>query len=144
MTSIVIDCNVSMMAVYANPLKENFDRQWEKWLIAKTNLCAPTFWLNEITSALHKIYMRGMIDEKRAKNALEAAFALGIELVNEDPELCRKAFEWATRLSQLPAYDCFYLALAEQLGSDFWTADERLANRAHQLGANWVHWIGEA
>jgi predicted nucleic acid-binding protein len=58
-------------------------------------------------------------------------------------QLCRSAFEWATRLGQKAAYDCFYLAAAERLGAEFWTADERLSNRASQLGAVWVHWMGE-
>jgi predicted nucleic acid-binding protein len=64
--------------------------------------------------------------------------------------LCRPAFAWASRLEQHTTYDAgckehsFYLALAERLGASLWSADQRLVNRAHQLGADWVHWIGEA
>jgi hypothetical protein len=49
----------------------------------------------------------------------------------------------SNRLGQSKAYDAFYLALAERLKAEFWTADQRLANGARQLGANWAHWIGE-
>lgn len=31
-----------------------------------------------------------------------------------------------------------YLATAEHLGADFWTADRRLARHAKQLGIGWV------
>jgi predicted nucleic acid-binding protein len=34
------------------------------------------------------------------------------------------------------------LALAERLGAYFWTADERLASRAAQVGASWVMGLG--
>ena len=55
----------------------------------------------------------------------------------------RSAFDWATRLRQKSAYDGFYLAAAEQLGIELWTADQALVNNARQVGANWVHWMGE-
>jgi predicted nucleic acid-binding protein len=64
----------------------------------------------------------------------------GIQRI-EVPE--RSAFDWATRLHQKAAYDGFYLAAAEQLGAEFWTADKALANNAGQLGVSWVHWMGE-
>ncbi len=39
------------------------------------------------------------------------------------------------------AYDAQYLALAEQTGAEFWTADKRLADRARRRNARWVKWI---
>src|SRR5438477_244782 len=68
---------------------------------------------------------------------------IGVETIPMDAPLCQAAFEWAGRLNQVRAYDGFYLALAEQLKAEFWTADKRLANAVQQIGANWVHWIGE-
>jgi len=38
------------------------------------------------------------------------------------------------------SYDAYYLALAEQLGAEFWTADRRLS-RAVQSHLDWVHLI---
>ena len=35
------------------------------------------------------------------------------------------------------------LALAERLETEFWTMDERLANRCKDLKLAWVHWVGE-
>ena len=58
-------------------------------------------------------------------------------------KLCERAFDWATRLNQLPVYDSFFLALAEKLDAEFWTADRRLVNGARQVGVEWVHWVGE-
>jgi predicted nucleic acid-binding protein len=61
-----------------------------------------------------------------------------------DLSLCRAALNWASRLQQRRAYDALYLALAERMQTEFWTADKRLANAAQQLGVTWVHWIGES
>lgn len=40
----------------------------------------------------------------------------------------------------MAACDCFYLALAETLGCELWTADETLRNAA---GVPWVHCVTE-
>ncbi|PJH75788.1 MAG: hypothetical protein CO064_04780 [Anaerolineae bacterium CG_4_9_14_0_8_um_filter_58_9] len=67
-----------------------------------------------------------------------------MEIVNEDEELSQRALELAGNLSQSKAYDAFYLALAEKLVAEFWTADERLFNRCRKdLKLSWVHWIEE-
>jgi predicted nucleic acid-binding protein len=87
--------------------------------------------------------MQNLVSEARAKQALEALFDLNLVLFEADEEVCRAAFDWSTRLSQFSAYDGFYLALAEQLGAPFWTTDQRLVNRARQIGIRWANWIGE-
>jgi len=61
-----------------------------------------------------------------------------------EPHRCQAVLEWAGRLNQSRAYDAFYMALAEELGAEFWTADQRLARAAQQAGVTWTHWIGEA
>ena len=58
-------------------------------------------------------------------------------------ETHRRALGWAARLQATVAYDAQYLALAEQTGAEFWTADKRLADRAHQAKISWVKWIQE-
>ena len=58
--------------------------------------------------------------------------------------LHEKALQWAERLGQKQAYDAQYLALSEQLRTNFWTADKRLAINAQQAGAPWVRDIEQA
>jgi predicted nucleic acid-binding protein len=80
---------------------------------------------------------------EQANTAIDDLFLLEVETQPLDISLCKAALEWATRLQQSRAYDAFYLALAERLQAEFWTADRRLANGAQQLGVKWVRWIGE-
>jgi predicted nucleic acid-binding protein len=85
----------------------------------------------------------GLISKDEGQVAVDDVFALGVEVILTDRGLGKSALDWADRLGQSKAYDGFYLALAERLKAEFWTADKRLANRASQLGSTWAHWIGE-
>jgi predicted nucleic acid-binding protein len=84
------------------------------------------------------------ITAAQADAAIESLFMIEVETQPVDLSLSRAALGWASRLQQRRAYDAFYLALAERLQTEFWTADKRLTNAAQQLGVNWVHWIGES
>jgi len=48
----------------------------------------------------------------------------------------------ATRLNLPAAYDAYYLALAEMLGCEFWTADKKLCNTVKD-SLPWVKFLGE-
>ena len=51
-----------------------------------------------------------------------------------------QALDLAERFAFQAAYDAHYLALAEWLGGEFWTADGRLV-QAVQAGLPWVHLV---
>ena len=58
-----------------------------------------------------------------------------------DDELLKRGYELATRLNRPTAYNSRYLAVAERLQCEFWTADERMFNAVTQ-DLNWVKWLG--
>jgi predicted nucleic acid-binding protein len=139
----VIDASVTVYSVINTPLASQAERVMEYFQHHQTRLYAPRLWWYEVTSVVHKYWFDGLLTEKNAQGALTILLSLGVNRIEEDDPLCRAAFDWSTRLTQKPAYDSFYLATAERLGAEFWTADQRLMNRAHQLGISWVHWMGE-
>jgi len=142
-STVVVDASTGIFEVIDSPLSVQVDLLWKEWAQEGVLVYVPHLWLNEVTSVVHKIFMQKLISEEKALLALDAVLALGVTVPEESLEDCRRAFNWATRLGQFAVHDCFYLALAEKLGTEFWTADERLANRAKQLGVNWVRWVGE-
>jgi predicted nucleic acid-binding protein len=110
-----------------------------RWQAEGQGLCAPSLWLYELTSALAKASRFEALTGEEAHQALEQAYALGVRLFPPDATQARAALVWTLRLKRAAAYDSFYLALAESLGCDLWTADRHLANAA---GVPWVHAIG--
>lgn len=57
-----------------------------------------------------------------------------------DDSLLKRGYELATEYNRPTAYDAQYLALAERLACDFWTADERMFNAVKDRFPS-IHWI---
>lgn len=69
--------------------------------------------------------------------------ALGVQLLVSDLEQNLIAFGWTLQLRRGSAYDSFYLALAQSLDCDLWTADKKLFNALKDARLEWLHWIEE-
>ena len=138
----VVDANIAINT--ALDMTDNLERFWERVDQEQITPCAPRLWLSETTSAIRFLLSQKEITSNEAEEALRTMHGLRIEIINEDEELSLRALELAGKLRQSKAYDAFYLALAEKLVVEFWTADERLFNRCRKdLKLSWVHWIGE-
>lgn len=138
---MVIDANLAVWAVI--PLVAPVDPLplVRGWLEQGLSIEAPAHWLSECTSALRRYAFRRLITLEQANVALEDLFGLPVELVPVDQNLCLAALAWAERLRQSRAYDGFYVALAERLGTELWTGDRGLAAGAAQAGASWVRGV---
>jgi predicted nucleic acid-binding protein len=138
----VIDANIAINT--ALDITDNLERFWERVDKEQITPCAPRLWLSESTSAIRFLLSQKEITSEEAEQALRTIHGLRVEIVNEDEELSMRALELAGKLGQSKAYDAFYLALAEKLVVEFWTADKRLANRCRKdLKLSWVHSIDE-
>ena len=138
----VVDVNIAINT--ALNLTDALERFWERVDQEQITPCAPRLWLSETTSAIRFLLSQKEISADEAEDALRTIHGLRFEIINEDEELSLHALELAGKLRQPKAYDAFYLALAEKLVVEFWTADERLFNRCKKdLKLNWVRWVGE-
>lgn len=140
---VVIDASIGVHSVLDSSLSIKVDAAWERWRDRRASIHAPALWLNEVTSVVHRTFMQGLMSEEQATEALNRALELELDWVAETPELCRSAFRWASRLGQHAAYDGFYLALADELRAEFWTADLRLVRAMQAAGLDWAHGIDE-
>ncbi len=138
----VIDANIAVNTVTA--ISDSLRRFWGNVDQEQITPCAPRLWMSETTSTIRfSVYQKALTLEQ-AEDILRAIHGLRVEIMDEDDELSLRALELAGKLGQSKAYDAFYLALAEKLVVDFWTADERLYNRCRKdLKLSWVHWIEE-
>jgi predicted nucleic acid-binding protein len=137
---LCVDANLVVRLV-ADP-KDEFGRGlWEQWDAEGQQLAAPTLLYYEVTNALYRYRRQGLMSLVAVRLALKAAFSLPLHLYGE-AALHQRALDMAERFSLPAAYDAHYLALAEQLAADFWTADRKLV-RAVQDALPWVRLVGE-
>ena len=140
-SSVVIDANLAVYSVIKTPHSMTAARLMDHLAQRGCEPFAPGLWWYEVTSVIHRYRFAGIIPDEIAYQALDLLTVnLGVQKVDVS---VRIAFDWATRLSQKAAYDGFYLAAAEQLGAEFWTADQALVNNVRQTGISWAHWMGE-
>lgn len=141
-SSVIVDANLAVYSVLNTPHSSIAARTLQQLNQRGVQLCAPSLWWCEVTSVIHRYHFAGLISDSTAYAALELlTVELGVQPIDVK---ARVAFDWATRLRQKAAYDGFYLAAAEQMGAELWTADQALVNNARQAGAAWVHWMGES
>ncbi len=141
MTRRVIDANVAVALALRYPYSEAVTRHLLTWQEAEDELFVPSLWQYEVVSVLRQAVFAKMISPEDALDALDAIFALQLDEVAPSTVTHRLALVWAERLNQASAYDAQYLATAEHLGAELWTADRRLVQRAQQLGVPWVRHV---
>lgn len=142
-SSVVVDSNLAIFTVVDSEQSSLATRVWFHLLSSGAKFYAPGLWVYETTSVIRKYCALNKITEKEAQEALIILDQMQIQWIPEDLQLRQAALNWATRLKQIVAYDGFYMAAAEQLKAELWTADQTLANNSRQIGVNWVHWMGE-
>ena len=106
-----------------------------------SQLAAPPLMPFEVANALHRRVSRGELTVGVAIDLMQDLMSLGVVL-HATPDLHSRALAFACQLKQGAAYDAHYLALAESLGCEMWTADERFYRAASSHVEN-VRWIGE-
>ena len=92
---------------------------------AGVRLTAPPLLLGEVSSAVYKQHQSGAINIEEAVTSLKDFDRLSIDSL-APRTLSARAIEIADQFGLKWIYDAFYVALAEIVGCDLWTADEAL------------------
>jgi predicted nucleic acid-binding protein len=96
------------------------------------DLVAPSLLWLEVSNVLLTGIRRGRWDGGLADSGFARCAQLPIRIADHPADRDR-AFELARRYDNWPVYDMVYVALAERLGTQFYTADERLRARLAHL-----------
>jgi len=112
-----------------------------EWAAEGTEPAAPGLLWLETSNALLTGIRRGRWSGADADAAQARLERIPLQRSDIASDLSR-AFELARRYDNWPVYDMVYVALAERLGTELITADQRLRDRLAHLG--WVRGIGEA
>jgi predicted nucleic acid-binding protein len=141
--STVVDANLIAALILPLPYSDQAALRITAWKRAGLELLAPVLMEYEIVAILRKAVVAQWLTTDLAVEAIGKILALNVRCIAPTPGLHERALHWAAQLGHSKAYDAHYLALAEQEGIEFWTADRRLVNGAQQAGVQWLHWIGE-
>jgi len=112
-----------------------------KWAAQGTEPAAPGLLWLETSNALLTGIRRGRWSGADAGAAQAMLERIPLQRSDIASDLAR-AFELARRYDNWPVYDMVYVALAERLGTELITADQRLRDRLAHVG--WVRDVGEA
>jgi predicted nucleic acid-binding protein len=110
------------------------------WARGGVQPVAPYLMPVEVANALYRRVVRAQMTLDVAIRLLDALVESGIQL-REPSGLHRRSVELAAQLHQNAAYDSHYLALAEQLDCELWTADERFYRAASPVHGR-IKWLG--
>ena len=138
---VVVDASLAIKWLVSEEQSDEAQAISRSWAADGVQAAAPYLMPVEVANALHRRVVRGELTVEDAIRLLKHLLASGIEL-SDAPALHVRALQLASQLSQGAVYDAQYLALAETLGCDFWTADERFYRAAISVVSN-VRWLGE-
>ena len=137
---VCVDASIAVKIVSPEELRPVAIQLWQSWLDQEREIVAPHLFEYEVTSALLRKAIRGVLSLDEARGALHAVLGMKVALL-DPPGLSQQALELAVRFNRPAAYDAHYLALAEHLACPFWTADERLYN-AVSSDFPYIQWLG--
>ena len=126
---VVVDASLTFKWLVS---EENSDRARaisRSWANEGIQAAAPYLMQVEVANVLHRWVVRGELSVEDTIRLLEYLLASGIEL-RDEPDLHARALQLASQFRQGAVFQAHYLALADILGCDFWTADERFYRAA--------------
>lgn len=112
-----------------------------RWQADGIDRIVPSWFGCEVANVLYQEIRANRLELARAQAGI-------LTLLNEmlvldvEPFIATRAIELATLHRQRATYDAQYLALAEHLDCELWTADERFWNSTKAAFPR-VHWLGE-
>ena len=141
MTSqVVVDSGIFLATALAETYSSQAKALVKMWETQNANLVAPTLFQYEIVAVLRKQVNRGLISPADALKAQDYLLDYPVQLYM-NKSLLKRAYELATKYNRPTAYDSQYLAVAEHLACDFWTADEKMFN-ALDKDLPYIKWLG--
>ena len=133
---VCVDSNLALKLVLAEEDSQLAEALWAHFSGHGTEVVAPPLLWYEATSVLRNKVFSGRLSIERGRRGLGIILDMSITS-DASPGLHQEAWELAAELALPSAYDAHYLALAQSLDRQFWTADGRL-HRAVSQDLPWV------
>ena len=132
---VVVDANIAVKWLVREHDSDTATALAYEWRRDSVRVTAPYTLLGETANTLHQQVRRDRLAVNAATVLLQRLRSTGIEF-HHDFALYPRAMELANQLNQGAVYDSIYLALAESLDCEFWTADSKFYQAAHGVRKN--------
>jgi len=126
----VIDANVAVKWVLSGEAYEEIAAKIKSdQVLGITELCAPSFMVQEVTNSIWRAIKLGRITKEKAGRALTRFDSLGITFYDLDWKSACEELSIASELD-LAIYDAAYLFLGKKLNAKLVTADDKMYQKA--------------
>lgn len=139
---VCVDANLPLKFLLGDDSSERALNLWIGWVSSRRDIFVPPLFRAEVTSIIRERVFRNELSGDNAALTLRESLDLPVTVWPTIETVQRRALEIAEQFKQAKAYDAQYLALAEHLGCELWTADRRMYNRVKDH-LPWVRWVEE-
>lgn len=136
MRKVVVDPNVMVKWFVEEEFTECAERLRDDHLRGAIDIHAPAYAIIEFSNTLRKYVQRGIMTPENAERALKLLTDFDIAFRALDPERDRELIIDVLQYSiknHVTAYDAYYIMLAHDLGTTFYTADEKLLRKLSDI-----------
>ncbi len=137
MRRVVVDSNVMVKWFVEEEFIECAERLRDDHLRGAIDIYAPSYAIIEFSNAIRKYVQREIMTPEDAEKAMRLLIDFDISFValapERDEELVLDVLRYSIK-NHITAYDAYYIILARDLGTLFYTADEKLLNRLRDIG----------
>ena len=137
---VVVDASLAVKWLVEEDDSDKAHAILQSWVDQGMTRIAPYLMPFEVANALHRRVLRGEMNVVDSQRMIARLLESRLEL-RQPPNLHVRALQIASQLKQSAAYDAHYVALAESVGCELWTADERFYRAASPTVDN-VRWVG--
>lgn len=140
-TEVVVDTSLALKWVLIEDYSAEARKLLTTWSEAGVRRVAPGWFACEVANAIFQRVRSGQLALPQAQWSLRYVLSL-VRMQDIEPTVSIRAVELAWQLGQRASYDAQYLALAEHLDCELWTADQRFWSAASPAFSQ-VRWVGE-
>ncbi len=130
--SVVLDANVLVVLALDQQRAIAVEKLLRTWKAEGEELHAPVLLRYEVASAFALAVSAGQLEPKAVADVVQRIDSVPIVL--HQPKDTPAVVAMAQRLERRSAYDAAYVVLAEELDTQLWTLDGRLARNAVSRG----------
>jgi predicted nucleic acid-binding protein len=139
---VVVDANIAIKWVLIEADSELARALLAEWKKKEMIVYVPTLLSYEVTNILYREVRAGRITTETAIDGINMIHHVVSPVYSRNAVLNLRAMAMAKHFDLSAAYDSHYLALAEHVGCEFWTADTKMWKVVKDQ-FDWVHWIGD-